>query len=64
MTPYQTQALRKLRELGRQVDAAAERGADTEVLDALLATMRQVHEGIAEHLAEQLGLARRRVCAG
>ncbi|MDH6117247.1 hypothetical protein ABH930_001768 [Kitasatospora sp. GAS204A] len=60
MKPYQTRALAELRVLGRRLDAAAKQGADASALDPLLADMRHLHVGIADHLAAELGLPLRR----
>ncbi|WP_329564648.1 hypothetical protein [Kitasatospora sp. NBC_01266] len=63
MTPYQIMASENLRALGHRLDVAAKQGADTDVLDPLLAAMRQVHDGIDGHLAAELGLPPRRATA-
>ncbi|WP_280688437.1 hypothetical protein [Kitasatospora sp. GAS204B] len=52
--------LDELHGLGRLLQAAAVDGAAVDVLDPLLADMRQVHEGIVDHLAAELSLPRRR----
>ncbi|MCX4750501.1 hypothetical protein OG455_34175 [Kitasatospora sp. NBC_01287] len=56
MTPYQERALAELRLLGAQLQDAAVRGAGTAVLDAVLASMREVDGGIHGHLAAELGI--------
>jgi hypothetical protein len=58
VTPYQAAALANLRALGGRLDAEALQGAAETVLDPLLAGMRQLHDGIVGHLADQLGTAR------
>ncbi|MCX4749807.1 hypothetical protein OG455_30560 [Kitasatospora sp. NBC_01287] len=55
MTPYQERVLAELRGLGQLLQDAAVRGAGAPVLDPLLASMRELDDGIRTHLAAELG---------
>ncbi|MGF1428757.1 hypothetical protein [Kitasatospora sp. LaBMicrA B282] len=57
MTPYQQAAVAVLRMFGRELDAAANAGADACELDQILTAMRVVHLGIHQHLTAPPTLA-------